>query len=289
MAPALSQFTWAFRDNISGWTESWYSGGTYTQAQAGLIASGYLDARMPLMGVGISSTFARYRALNGTGLSYKFNLPRVTTTAGGAPTNSSGVVDPTVTPKLPIYAGSPDRPYSCLMLTMVALGQPQKRIFLSGIPDNVIIDPSGPFFPGGYLNGLNTLITGVNAVNLGWNSVGGAAGNPKYPITAVNAAAGTVTTAAGAFAVGTHVGVYGFRGLKGYRGKYYVTASAGGVITLGGYSPPASLGNPPAAYIRAVGVNFVLCPTTISGFAEVSHKRGKGLGVPVGRRKARSN
>jgi len=289
MAPALSTFTWSFRDQVSGWTESWFFPGTFSQQQAVTIANSYLDLRLPLMGLGISSNFVRYRELLGTGLSYKFSLPRLVVAAGNTVTGADGKTNNFIKPVTPIYPGFPDRPYSCLMLTVTAAGQPPKRIFLSGIPDNVIIDPNGPFFYPGYLEQLNQLINYISTIGGGWTSVGGLGGNTKYPIISVSPTNGTVTTAAANFPLGTRVGVYGFRGLKGYRGKFNVVSSASGVVTLSGYAPPTALANPPKSFLRQVGTTFVPCPNSISGFAEVSHRRGKGLGVPVGRRKARSN
>jgi hypothetical protein len=289
MAAALSAFTFGFRDVNAGWSETWYGPSTYSQSGSLSFCQGYLNLRMKLMGLGISTNYCRYRALDGTGVSYKFNIAQTTTanlTSGAV--DSSGRSQNGVFSIYPIYSGNPDVPNSTLMLTLQPTNAPAKRIYLSGIPDAVITDPGGPSFQPGYQEGLNAWIQYIAAAGLGYQTVGGPSANPKYPVLAVSMA-GTVTTTAAAYAAGVRVGVYGFRNLKGYRGKFSVISTAGGVITLSGYAPPTNLLNPPKSFVRAIGVNYQPIPATIAGYREATHKRGKGLNQQVGRRKAHSN
>lgn len=289
MAAALSSFTFGYRDVNAGWSETWYGPSLYSQVGALQFCQGYLNRRMPLMGLNISANYCRYRALDGSGVSYKFNLPQQTTnnlTSGV--TNGSGAPQAGIFSIYPIYSGPPDVPNSTLMLTLQPTNAPAKRIYLSGVPDALITDPGGPTFQPGYQEGLNTWIQYVAAAGLGYQTVGGALGAPKIPILSVSTT-GTVTTIGATYAPGQRIGVYGFRGLKGYRGKFNVLTTVGGVITLSGYAPPTNLMNPPKSFVRAGGVNFQPIPNTIAGFKESTHKRGKGLGQQVGRRKAHSN
>lgn len=290
MAAALVRYIFSYRDQGPGWTESWYGPSIPTKAQAYALIQSYLQARMPLNAAGIYSNYQKASLLDGSGVSYKFRFNYYTTFGGAAPVDGSMNLIKGVTPVTPILAANPSRPYSTLMLTYTVAGASSKRIYLSGIPNGIITDPFGPTFVPGYLPQLNAFTTVLTTNNLGWNTRRGPGALVKYPIVQVGTGSTGISVAGTpGFAVNSVVQVGGFRGLKGYRGKFRVESSTGGNVVLFGYTATEALAAPPASYIQQVGVNYIACPNTIDDYQEVSHRRGKGLGLPVGRRKARSN
>ena len=102
------------------------------------------------MGVGIWADYASGRYLNGTAFSYKLNPNQIANATGGQPQGSSGNALVGFTGVLAYDATPPDRPYSSLMLSCFGPAGQSKKIYLSGVPDDVIIDPFGPTFNGLY-------------------------------------------------------------------------------------------------------------------------------------------
>ena len=186
------------------------------------------------------------------------------------------------------YNGQPDRPYSTLMFKWAGTAGQRKLIYLSGVPDDVIVDPFGPVFQNPYSQAINSWVNFIiGTPPLGWIGTSGN-GATKFPLQIIGAGPNASVTAAGSnFAANSIVYVGGMRGMSGYRGQFSVVSSAGGVSVLQGYNPPAALANP-KGYIQQV--NYAFIPANqVQTIVETHRNRGKGINLPVGRRKARSH
>lgn len=284
--PGYSRITFGFADGRYGWSENWVYNGTPT-AWLGINGfDGYLNLRMPLNGQGVYCYYARAEALDGTGYTIKVTPNYYTQSQATPPTDSTGQPLPGALAISPVVPGNPDRPYSTLCCKFFNNTGGSRLIYLSGIPDNVVTDPVGPTYLPGYRNALNTWRNWVQNNGLGW--LGRKSATPQAKNAIASIAVGppaTITIVAGNYAPNDLVQVGGLRGLKGYRGQFYVVSQVGQVLTLGGYTPPASVSNP-RGYVQKVLPIFIQ-PNTFQFPFETHHNRGKGPASPVGRRKAR--
>ena len=288
MLPPLNytRYLWSFRDQKYGWTETWTIGSLSTQAQMQSILGNYLQVRMPLMAPGIWSDYASARQLNKQGLSFSYNPNIITLSGPGPVVDNSGNIIKSFAGIQAAYPVSPERPYSALMAKWIGTAGQRKVTYLSGIPNSVITDPFGPFFNAAYAAALLTWSNYIiGTPPLGWI---GTTGNQqvKNPLISISAGPNaTVVSNGGSYAPGSIVYVGGMRGLAGYRGYFTVLSSTGSSTVLQGYNPPAAL-TQPKGYIQQVVYTFIPAGKLVN-YLETHRNRGKGIDLPVGRRRTR--
>jgi len=284
-----TQFVWSFRDQKYGWTEKWVLGALANATQMQAIMLSYLDVRMPLMGTGIWSDYASARQLNNSGISLRIDTNQLSVAPGFTVADTGGSALVGFKRQISVDGTQPDRPYSALLVKWVSAAGNRKNIFLSGVPDDVIVDPFGPTFAASYVTALTAWSTYIKSgPSLGWLS-SLASGNQKFPITSIGAGPNAIVTATGGgFGLNSMVKIGGLRGLTGYRGTFFVSSVVGNSFGLQGYDPPAALPRVSSGYIQAVGYSFVPA-FQVLGIKEVKKSRGKGSDLPVGRRKARQS
>lgn len=268
--------TFFFEDSKYGWSETlWDPTASATPEALQATALAYVNARLALLSPNCQLTYFRVSFAQRRGASYLVGVNRGGNISGG----KTGPVN--------IFS---DRPYSVVLLRLTTDTGYRKSIYMSGFPDDCIIDTPPYFDPGGApgvgaaLAKLTTILKASWGVKAKQNVTDQPAiVVPRITVTGPNS---TLALAGALGAVTNYVHIYGPRNLDLPLGQHGVVLYDEGGLTVD-VKNLGKLGNVyPAGTVTVQPVVPTIVPLAggIPSFVKTTHrKRGRPFDSPRGR------